>query len=145
MFQIYQEHGDIVACIGNIYNSDNLHVFQQANVAIGMQLEPLHRCIRCNGRINCHINQSTEAPISDTQYQPSKLEQLSAELNRIACTFVFNANTNIRCFDEVFCESRRLRQAIESSLRIIYGLYTVVTLTFVINLVLGMPCYLNLL
>ncbi len=45
----------------------------------------------------------------------------------------------------MFCESRRLRQAIESSLRIIYGLYTVVTLTFVVNLVLGMPCYLNLL
>lgn len=40
MFQIYQENGDVVACIGNILNSENLHIFQQANVAIGMMIEP---------------------------------------------------------------------------------------------------------
>lgn len=27
MFQIYQEEGDIVACIGNILNSENIAVF----------------------------------------------------------------------------------------------------------------------
>ena len=52
MFQIYQEHGDVVACIGNIMNSENLHIFQQANVAVGMMIEPSYRCYRCNGRIS---------------------------------------------------------------------------------------------
>lgn len=56
MFEIYQEAGDIVACIGNIYNSDNIHVFQQANVAIGMHIEPLQRCFRCNGLIASSID-----------------------------------------------------------------------------------------
>ena len=27
MFQVYQEYGDIVACIGNILNSENIAVF----------------------------------------------------------------------------------------------------------------------
>ena len=69
---------------------------------------------------------------------PSTIEKLSAELNWIACTFVFNANTDIRCFNEVFSESRRLRQAIESSLRIVYALYAVVILTLTLNLLLGL-------
>lgn len=52
MFQIYQENGDVVACIGNIMNSENLHIFQQANIAIGMMIDPSYRCFRCNGRIS---------------------------------------------------------------------------------------------
>ena len=54
MVKIYQQYGDVVACIGNVLDSDNLHVFQQSNVAVGMSLEPLYRCFRCNGRINSH-------------------------------------------------------------------------------------------
>ena len=72
------------------------------------------------------------------------MEQLSAELNWIACTFVFNANTSIRCFDEVFRESRSLRNVIESSLRIVYAEYAVITLTLLINFVCGMPDYITL-
>lgn len=50
MFEIYQENWDVVVCVGNILNSENLHIFQQANVAIGMMIEPSYRCYRCNGR-----------------------------------------------------------------------------------------------
>ena len=102
MFQIYQEQGDIVACIGNILNTANLHTFQQANVAIGMKPEPLYRCNRCNGRINCTRTRVKEHKCFtqsklrvNFKYTPSKLEQLSASLNSIACTFVFDSNTNI--------------------------------------------------
>ena len=38
MFKIYQDNGDIVACIGNILNSENIAAFQQSNVAIGIRL-----------------------------------------------------------------------------------------------------------
>ena len=44
MFEIYQDYGEIVACIGNILNPEHINTFQQANVAIGIQLEPLYRC-----------------------------------------------------------------------------------------------------
>lgn len=53
MMQVYQDEGDIVACIGNILNSENMAAFSQSNVAIGMQISPLYRCHRCNGRVNC--------------------------------------------------------------------------------------------
>ena len=51
MFKIYQENKEVVACIGNIMNSANLSSFMQANVSIGMMIEPSYRCRRCNGRI----------------------------------------------------------------------------------------------
>lgn len=46
-------------------------------------------------------------------YEPSKLERLSAAINALACTFVFDANTNIYCFYPVFREARRLREGVE--------------------------------
>lgn len=52
MFCFYQENYDVVACIGNVLNSENLRSFIKANVAIGMMIEPSYRCKRCNGRIS---------------------------------------------------------------------------------------------
>jgi len=80
---------------------------------------------------------------SSKHYKPSKLEQLSADLNWIACTFVFDANTNLQCFDPVFSESRRLRQAIESGLKIVYSLYATLILTLAMNMILGMRSYMS--
>jgi hypothetical protein len=28
MIEIYQQYGDVVACIGNVLDSENLHIFQ---------------------------------------------------------------------------------------------------------------------
>lgn len=154
MFQIYQEHGDVVACIGNIMNSENLHIFQQANVAVGMMIEPSYRCYRCNGRISkalippmsqfkrdCQGQQGSQ--LSHTAYKATKLEQLSAAINSLACTFVFEANTNIYCFFSVFREARRLRESVEQAcLLTIFTFYTVFTVLFV-DLALGLYHYCN--
>lgn len=51
MFKLYQQHHEVVACIGNLLNSDNLKTFMRANVSIGMMIEPSYRCKRCNGRV----------------------------------------------------------------------------------------------
>lgn len=104
-----------------------------------MYLEPQYRCFRCNGRISSTIDQQ-QAPQVGTlkHYQSSKLEQLSADLNWIACTFVFDANTNLQCFDPVFSESRRLRLAIESGIKIVYALYGTLIFTLVLNMLLGL-------
>ena len=112
MFKIYQENGEIVACIGNILNSENLYAFQQANVSIGVKLEPLYRCNRCNGRVNCVRTKPSQSKLIK-RYKPSKLEELSASLNRLACTFIFDANTNITCVFPVFREARSLRRSFE--------------------------------
>ena len=70
-------------------------------------------------------------------YQPSKLEQLSAALNRLSCTFVFDEKTNITCFFIVFREARRLREVIEDVLLVILTLYGVVVGTLTLVLALG--------
>ena len=72
------------------------------------------------------------------KYIPSKLEQLSASLNRIATTFVFDANTRITCMIPVFREARRLREATEHALLMILSLTGVVTFTMVTCLALGL-------
>ena len=47
------------------------------------------------------------------EYKPSTLERLSASINALGCSFVFDANTNIYCFFSVFREARRLRESVE--------------------------------
>ena len=95
-----------------------------------MRLEPLFRCQRCNGRVK------KQSPTSE-KYQPSKLEILSASLNRLACTFVFDANTNINCIFPVFREARRLREVMEDVWMMVISLYAVLLVTLCFILVLG--------
>jgi CRP-like cAMP-binding protein len=46
-------------------------------------------------------------------YQPTRFDQLASAINALACTFVFDANTNVYCFFSVFREARRLRESVE--------------------------------
>ena len=70
MLKIYQENKEVVACIGNIMNSANLKSFMQANVSIGMMIEPSYRCRRCNGRITLEQKKSQE--LKDSQLMDEK-------------------------------------------------------------------------
>lgn len=98
-----------------------------------MRMAPLFRCHRCNGRVNC-IRKSGKKV---NKYLPSKLEQLSAALNRLAATFVFDANTDMGSFYPVFREARRLREATEHGLTMLLALNAVVILTQLTCLMLG--------
>ena len=69
-----------------------------------MQLDPLYRCQDCFGRIS-----------SSGKYTRNYMDELSASLNELACTFVFKANTNLMCTFPVFREARRLREALETA------------------------------
>lgn len=71
-------------------------------------------------------------------YVPNKLEELSKAINSLACTFVFDANTNIYCFFPAFREARRLRESVEqASMMAIFLYLTVLTILF-IDLIIGM-------
>lgn len=146
MFKIYQQYGDVVACIGNVLDSDNLHVFQQSNVAVGMSLEPLYRCFRCNGRINSHTfthhNKSESGNEIERslfqKYKPSKLEQLSANLNQLSCTSVFGSGMRINQLITIFRDARCYRISIEQTMCMMLVLYGVMSFTLLINLALGL-------
>jgi hypothetical protein len=76
-------------------------------------------------------------------YKPSKWERLSASINALACTFVFDANTNIYCFFSVFREARRLRESVEQASILAIALYMVVFFTLLIDLILGLDHYIS--
>ena len=98
-------------------------------------MEPLFRCQRCNGRVNCVRAKSKKV----MRYTPSKLEQLSASLNRLSATFVFDASTNIYCFFTVFREARCLRESLERALMMLIALTSILCVAFITCLVLGLP------
>jgi magnesium-transporting ATPase (P-type) len=119
MFKIYQENKEVVCCLGNIMNSANLKSFMQANVSIGMMIEPSYRCRRCNGRIT--LEQKNSQDVKNNKMvekqninlnEPSILEMLSSQLTALACDFVFKANTNVYCIYPALRESRRLIEGI---------------------------------
>lgn len=145
MFKIYQENKEVVACIGNIMNSANLKNFMQANVSIGMMIEPSYRCRRCNGRIT--LEQKYSQDVKNNQVvgkkgiamnEPSTIERLSSALTALACDFVFEANTNIYCIFPALREARRLRQGIEQTILMSIVCYSTLFLAYFISeMVLG--------
>ena len=151
MIEIYQENNDVVACIGNIMNSGNMKCFMQANISIGMMIEPSYRCKRCNGRITIEqkmgqefknpmkINQTIDKNRMMELKKPTILEKLSRDLTALACTFVFEANTNIYCIYPALRESRRLKLGIELTMLLAILSYCTLYMTFFISeMILGM-------
>jgi len=43
MIRMYQENGEVVACIGNVLNIDNIKIFHQADISMGMIVPPGQR------------------------------------------------------------------------------------------------------
>ena len=106
-----------------------------------MMIEPCYRCYRCNGRISKiqqRINAFGTIQTSNIEYKPTKLERLSAAINAIGCSFVFDANTNIYCFFSVFREARRLRESVEQAALLSLFTYLNVFLILFIDLILGL-------
>lgn len=75
------------------------------------------------------------------EYKPSTLERLSAALNALGCSFVFDANTNIYCFFSVFREARRLRESVEQAVLLALFVYLHIFLILFVDLILGLYHY----
>ena len=109
-------------------------------------IEPSYRCKRCNGRLSskakqCQSNKNNNPDKISCLNQPTLLETLSRELTALACTFVFDANTNIYCIYPAFREARRLKQGIEQTFLMIVFCYLTIFLTYFISeIILGIDC-----
>ena len=117
-------------------------------------IEPSARCYRCNGRISKPINQKSNLGANKAlhqhyqlqynqtyEYKPNQLEKLSVAINSLACSFVFDANTNIYCFFSIFREARRLRESVEQALVLALFTYLNVFLILFVDLILGLHHY----
>jgi hypothetical protein len=74
-------------------------------------------------------------------YKPNRLERLSAAINSLGCSFVFDANANIYCFFSIFREARRLRESVEQALVLALFTYLNVFLILFLDLVIGVHHY----
>jgi len=115
-----------------------------------MMIEPSYRCRRCNGRITIEqkISQDYKNPNEISRQidknrmielkEPSILEKLSRDLTALACTFVFEANTNIYCIYPALRESRRLQLGIKLTMLMSFITYiTLLMIYFISEIILG--------
>ena len=79
------------------------------------------------------INQAIDKNRMMELKKPSILEKLSRDLTALACTFVFEANTNIYCIYPALRESRRLKLGIELTCLMATTSYLTLYLTFFIS------------
>ena len=63
---------------------------------------------------------------------------MSAAINSLGCSFVFEASTNIYCFFSVFREARRLRESVEQAMILALFSYLNLFLILFIDLILGL-------
>jgi hypothetical protein len=61
---------------------------------------------------------------------PSIIERLSGALTALACTFVFDANSNVYCIYPALREARRLKLGIEVAALMSLSAYQFVFLTY---------------
>lgn len=127
MFKIYQENGDVVACIGSALSADNMRIFKQANASFGMMITPNYKCFRCNGTVSQIYSDEK------MQYQPSLHERIAAMINSLPCNHVFAPNTNTLCFFAIFREARRLRESVEQAALLTFFCYFLLLLVHFID------------
>jgi hypothetical protein len=63
---------------------------------------------------------------------------MSAAINSLGCSFVFEASTNIYCFFSVFREARRLRESVEQAMILALFSYLNLFMVLFIDLILGL-------
>ncbi|CAI2367574.1 unnamed protein product [Moneuplotes crassus] len=131
MIKMYQENGEVVVCIGNVFNIENIKIFHQADLSIGMMVAPSQRCIGCKGLCRGFTAMRT--------YTPNKLENLAFSLNSLPCAFNYSANTNIYSLYTLFRESRRLKNGQQQCLLMTVFLYMMILGSKLVDISLGLP------
>ena len=101
MMLIMQEYGEVVVCIGNSWNVDNIAIFSQANVSIAV--EPV----------------DNSAPASPTHNSPPTQLQAASQLNSTPCDFVLMRNSDASIL-LLIIHSRHLLSCLRHSL--LFGL-----------------------
>ena len=100
MIQIMQEFGEVVIALGNAYNPDNLEIFSQANLSLGLMP---------NGEnLNCLASMYSSTPKGrDGHLVPNSALADAMQLNTLPCHFVLPRHTDTKLMTLIL-ESRQL-------------------------------------
>ena len=144
MLEIMQENSEVILCIGNAWNHENISIFSQAD--IGMSLIPQHvdfptcavtaTCALStsnSSQNNSHINASS----TSNRAFPGPLE-LASYINSTPCQLCFARDNNVSLLSLV-CESRRLLASIRLSMIFAMGASFSLSVLMVLSSVFFLP------
>ncbi len=142
MLEIMQENSEVILCIGNAWNHENIGIFSQAD--IGVSLIPQHVDLHtCAVTTTCPLSTSNSSQNnchgSSTSYKlfPSPLE-LASYINSAPCHLCFGRDNEVGLVSLV-CESRRLLAAIRLSLIFGMGVSFSLSVLMVLSCVFFLP------
>ena len=124
MLQIMQENSEVILCLGNAWNQDNMAIFSQADV--GVSLIPQHvdftTCMVTEtcALSNSNSSQNNSQVTSGSRPFPSPLE-VASYINSAPCQLCLDRDDEVSLLSLVY-ESRRLLTLVRLSL--VYGLGT---------------------
>ena len=129
MIEIMQENGEVVMCLGNAWNHDNLSIFAQADV--GLSVVPESASLQCCLDAAKSDDGTLSTSVSDNNFGnpppqvdplsprwPSPLE-MASYLNTAMCQLCVGRQSNVKILDAV-TESRHLMSCIRHGL--LFGL-----------------------
>lgn len=135
MIDIMRENGEVVMCLGNAWNPDNLSIFAQADVSLSIIPESasLHCCQDSgnDGTLSTSVsdnNFGNPPQQTDPRFPmwPTPLE-MGSYLNTAICQLCVHRQSNVRILDSV-TESRHIVNCIRHGL--LFGLGETLSITF---------------
>ena len=139
MIEIMQENSEVVMCIGNAWNRDNLSVFSQADISVS--LVPSDAAAKCGDEVNTLVNSTSSSRVGDHVTWPSPLEMASC-LNSATCQLTLDRDSNVGILS-LISESRHILSLIRQGFLFSLGCSCFLTLLMLFSTLFFLPSPLN--
>lgn len=118
MIRIMQENSEVVLCLGNAWNRDNLSIYSQADISLSL-IPSYNECYSCFEAETCALSTSTSSQATgltsrQEQVWPSPM-QMAAVLNSTTSQLCFSREHNISLL-HLIAESRHILSVIRHGL-----------------------------
>ena len=134
MIAILQENREIVLCLGNAWNRENLTIFAQADMSLSLVPEPVDTSSCTSVTETCALSTSTSSQNTSSmgvvKGWPTPLE-MASYLNSTTCQLSFHRDADVRLLS-LISESRHILNSIQLGLT--FGLGSMLLLTSVMLL-----------
>ena len=134
MIAILQENREIVLCLGNAWNRENLTIFAQADMSLSLVPEPVDTSSCTSVTETCALSTSTSSQNTSSmgvvKGWPTPLE-MASYLNSTTCQLSFHRDADVRLLS-LISESRHILNSIRLGLT--FGLGSTLLLTCIMLL-----------
>ena len=134
MIAILQENREVVLCLGNAWNRENLTIFAQADMSLSVVPEPIDISSCTSATETCALSTSNSSQnastVSVVKGWPTPLE-MAAYLNSTTCQLSFHRDADVRLLS-LISESRHILSSIRLGLT--FGLGSMLLLSILMSL-----------